>query len=219
MDETVPLHKKHGTQEPTLPTAGTGGIPSSKPHYSRGASSCLTATPTQPLHLFQILHLHPFANSHISPTAAPLIRTLDASNLAGLRPTGFESFLSFVPARLGHNAALDDAVECLVTLYSTLFLPDHHTKNRHRSKYVQALASLRGCLADSSIALSSETLCATLLLSIYEVSSPHSAGGLSLMIPMSGPRQSRWAFDAESHAWGKRADSGSRPSATRGTLR
>lgn len=97
---------------------------------------------------------------------------MDSSIFVGLRPISFESYIAFIPSRLGHNVALDDAVDCLTTLYSTMFMENQLAEALNRSKYVQALSSLRWCLDDKDIALASETLCATLLLSIYEVYVP-----------------------------------------------
>jgi hypothetical protein len=94
---------------------------------------------------------------------------MDSAMFVGLQPNSFESYIAFIPSRLGHNAALDDAVGCLTTLYSSYFMENQSAEALSRSKYVQALSSLRKCLDNKDIALASETLCASLLLGIYEV--------------------------------------------------
>lgn len=127
------------------------------------------------------MYLHPFANSHVSPSAAPLIQTLDISAFAGLKPSGFESYISFIPSRLGYNIALDEAVDCLTELYTTILVPHNLLRACHKSKYIRALSSLRKCLEDKVKVLESETLCATLLLGVYEASSAVDSSGLSII--------------------------------------
>lgn len=79
------------------------------------------------------------------------------------------SFFQFVPARMGRNAALDDAVSCLCSIYCSPY--NFHT-GIYQS-YVKALSSLRGCLSDTSVQMESETLCASILLQMCEVSLLH----------------------------------------------
>jgi hypothetical protein len=79
------------------------------------------------------------------------------------------SFFEFIPARLGHNAALDDAVSCLCAIYcGTPSTPYKLHKEIYQS-YARALSSLRRCLSDSSLRIESETLCASILLQMCEV--------------------------------------------------
>lgn len=81
------------------------------------------------------------------------------------------SFFEFIPARLGRNAALDDAVSGICAIYSgTPSTPYHRNKWLYQS-YVRALSSLRACLGDTSLQMESETLCASTLLHMFEVSS------------------------------------------------
>lgn len=92
-------------------------------------------------------------------------------SLVPLRLIG--SFFEFIPARLGRNAALDDAVSCLCAIY---YGPPSTPYNFHRDiyqSYVRALSSLRLCLGDTSLRMESETLCASILLQMCEVSFVH----------------------------------------------
>lgn len=84
------------------------------------------------------------------------------------------SFFQFIPARVGHNAALDDAVSCLCDIYSS---PYSFHMGIYQS-YVRALSSLRCYLSDTSLQMSSETLCASILLQMCEVSFVH-AGSMN----------------------------------------
>ena len=90
------------------------------------------------------------------------------STLIPLRLVG--SFFEFIPSRLGRNAALDDAVSCLCAIYcGTPSTPYSVHKGIYRG-YVRALSSLRGYLIDPSLRMESETLCASILLQMCEVS-------------------------------------------------
>lgn len=70
------------------------------------------------------------------------------------------SFFQFVPARMGRNAVLDNAVSCLCGIYCSPF--NSHTGVYQN--YVRAVSSLRGCLSDTSLRMESETLCASIML-------------------------------------------------------
>jgi hypothetical protein len=107
----------------------------------------------------------------INPLGSALVYCLGSKvkgTLIPLRLVG--SFFEFIPARLGRNAALDSAVSCLCAIYcGTPSIP----YNSHRGicqSYVRALSSLRSCLSDTSLWMESETLCASILLQMCEVS-------------------------------------------------
>jgi hypothetical protein len=80
------------------------------------------------------------------------------------------SFFDFVPARMGINTALDDAVSCLCSIYSRKFSTPYGYRKDIYQSYVRALASLRSCLEDQTLRMESETLCASILLQMCEVS-------------------------------------------------
>lgn len=80
------------------------------------------------------------------------------------------SFFEFIPARLGRNAALDDAVSCLCEIYCGTPSAPYNLHRGIYQSYVRALSSLRGCLSDTSFRMESETLCASILLQMCEVS-------------------------------------------------
>ena len=106
-----------------------------------------------------------------NPLASALIYSLDSKTkgvLVPLRLAG--SFFDFIPSRLGHNQALDDAVSCLCAIYSRISSTLYDFHKRVVLRYVQALSSLRICLNDALLQSKSETLCASILLQICEVS-------------------------------------------------
>ena len=80
------------------------------------------------------------------------------------------SFFDQVPARLGHNKALDDAVLCLCSVY--LSRPDcsAQASQRRYSSYVNALASLRSHLEQRDSQMKPDTLCASIVVQVCEVS-------------------------------------------------
>ena len=125
-----------------------------------------------PLHnLHRILWLYPFANSHISPSSFPVLQQLDARELArSPLPMSLNSYICFVPSRLGRNKALDDTADCLLDLYLEFLSPikpfGSGCKDR---KYLKAVHSLRECLGDPDRSPQPETICATLLLGLIEV--------------------------------------------------
>lgn len=80
------------------------------------------------------------------------------------------SFFKYVPGRLGHNSALDDAISCVCSLYCDRSSNEYTKSKVIYKNYVRALSSLQKCLADEYLRLQSETLCASLLLQMCEVS-------------------------------------------------
>ena len=105
-----------------------------------------------------------------NPLGSSLVYCLDSKVKGTLIPLWLVgSFFQFVPARMGRNAALDDAVSCLCGIYQS---PYNFHMGIYQS-YVRALSSLRGCLGDTSLRMESETLCASILLQMCEVSVTH----------------------------------------------
>jgi hypothetical protein len=98
--------------------------------------------------------------SHISPQVAINVHL----------PWNFGPFLEDIPARLGHNEALDAAVRALVRGQSALRRNERVQKDQASlHAYSAALRSLSETLAHPIIAGSTETLCAIKILMIFEV--------------------------------------------------
>ena len=79
------------------------------------------------------------------------------------------SYFDFIPARLGHNAALDGAVLSLCAMYSGSLTTSYAAQKAIYGSYARALSSLRHCMNDKSLQMEPETLCASILLQIGEL--------------------------------------------------
>jgi hypothetical protein len=82
------------------------------------------------------------------------------------------SYISHVPCRLGQGDTLDVAVDCVVAAFHHLYLPPiSRSRSAHNtiSLYTHALKSLQNALYEPEQSLSAETLCAIVLLCIFEV--------------------------------------------------
>lgn len=78
-------------------------------------------------------------------------------------------WLSLIPSRLGTSKVLDNAVHCLASHYIGKLSGQDQVVRRAHQAYGQALLSLRQAISDPEQGVSSNTLCATMVLSLYEV--------------------------------------------------
>ena len=102
-----------------------------------------------------------------NPLGSSLVYCLESKVKGTLIPLWLVgSFFQYVPARMGRNTALDAAVSCLCDIYCS---PYHFPVSIYQS-YAKALSSLRGCLSGTSLQMEPETLCASILLQMCEVS-------------------------------------------------
>jgi len=118
-----------------------------------------------------LTHLEVPRHLESNPLGSALVFCLESKvkgHLIPLRLIG--SFFDFLPARLGRNAALDAAVSCLCAIYRGEPSPSGNFHQSVYHGYVGALSSLRSCLGDVSLRMESETLCASILLHMCEVS-------------------------------------------------
>jgi hypothetical protein len=107
-----------------------------------------------------------------SPLLVQLFDHLDEKKPPGMQIHNLGSFFPFIPSRLGHSRALDDAVQCICTAYSALLCSNGSAIGQDRREYYRALRSLRLACLDKDEFLSSNVLCAAVLLSWYEVRPP-----------------------------------------------
>ncbi|TVY19765.1 hypothetical protein LARI1_G002605 [Lachnellula arida] len=106
----------------------------------------------------------------INPLGPAFVYCLDSKvneSLVSLRISG--SCFDFVPARLGHNVALDDAVSCICAIYCRRPSISYTADREIYQSYVKALSSLRGYLSDDYLRMEAETLCASILLQMCEL--------------------------------------------------
>lgn len=82
------------------------------------------------------------------------------------------AYIDFLPSRSGHSLTLDSAIQCLVAGLRDLAVPAaHRSPIKTLACYSRALECLQSSLSHPKQRLSSETLCATQLLGIFEVRS------------------------------------------------
>ena len=101
--------------------------------------------------------------------AQKLARLLEEDMHLSQRIQSVGHFIFYIPSRLGHCQALDDATECICSTYISILQPAGQRIKLDRCKYGMALKSLRQCILDKKQALSSNVLAAAVLLSWYEV--------------------------------------------------
>jgi hypothetical protein len=82
----------------------------------------------------------------------------------------FGPFIREVPSRLGHNSALDAAAAVLVNAHTSLVHNKTALEIVSPQLYLRAIKTLQTCLEDPLQGMSSNTLCASVLLSLVEVS-------------------------------------------------
>lgn len=79
------------------------------------------------------------------------------------------SYFSYIPCRFGHFPYLDDAARCVARRVRGWVEGEVKPSVVVISLYLKALNSLQAALNDPVLCTEPETLCATALLSIYEV--------------------------------------------------
>jgi hypothetical protein len=122
--------------------------------------------------------LAPLTAVHLSRTAIKYV-SANISQFILSPDEERSSYVFHVPYRSGHDDALDRAVECVIAAFHGLYLSD---ASRYLSVlvplslYTRALISLQHALDDPKRSHSAETLCATQLLCIFEVSKHNRSG-------------------------------------------
>jgi hypothetical protein len=85
----------------------------------------------------------------------------------------FGPFIQEVPARIGYNAALDSAVAVLINAHTSLMYKKTSNDIVSINLYLRAIKTLQSCLEDSREGMSTNTLCASVILGLVEVCCPH----------------------------------------------
>ncbi|KAK3391169.1 hypothetical protein B0H63DRAFT_132854 [Podospora didyma] len=142
-------------------------------------------------------HLERFnaPKEHCGQAVAVFISNMFPLGTASVQSTFLGSWLWHVPPRLGRHAFLDGAALSLALAYFARLSRDQLVLCRAELSYSAALKSLAKVVADPSGRLSSEVLCAVLLLGYFEtfVDRGHAwiqhAGGAAHLMRLRGPRQ------------------------------
>jgi hypothetical protein len=80
------------------------------------------------------------------------------------------SFISYLPPRLGRNMALDATVASFCGIHADILAQSPDTKKRALVAYSKGLKALRACVEQVEVRYESETICASIILQICEVS-------------------------------------------------
>ena len=84
-------------------------------------------------------------------------------------PWNFGPFLEDIPRHLGVNDSLDTAADALIAAYNQFRTTGRAANELGLKKYSKALLTLRDCLAEPQKACTTETLCAIMILMVFEV--------------------------------------------------
>lgn len=140
-----------------------GGSPHQKKIAGRSASkSTVSLSPPRSPLLRQ-----PSPSQHHELSRA-LVATITAGSV-GLQMSVFGSFIQEVPARIGHSPALDAAVAVLINAHTSLTYKKTSDDVVSINLYLRAIKTLQNCLEDSQEGMSTNTLCASVLLGLVEV--------------------------------------------------
>jgi hypothetical protein len=136
-----------------------GAVPRKKSPRSTSAS---LSPPKSPLLRY------PSPSQHHQLARALIAATTTGST--GHRMSVFGPFIQEVSARIGHNAALDAAVAVLVNVHTSLVYKKTANEIVSPELYIRAIKTLQTCLEDPQLGMSANTLCASVLLGLVEVS-------------------------------------------------
>ncbi|KAJ4309630.1 hypothetical protein N0V94_008841 [Neodidymelliopsis sp. IMI 364377] len=109
----------------------------------------------------------------------------------------FGPFIHEVPARIGHNPALDAAVAVLIDAHTSLMHKRTSDDIVSINLYLRAIKMLQNCLEDPRQGMSTNTLCASVLLGLVEaLAGPRKGnrylahvGGAGRLMELQGPEQ------------------------------
>ena len=116
----------------------------------------------------RILDLARFARGQSLRQGVTNAVTVEKSSFIPAWPAPNSSYITYIPARLGHSQVLDDAVVCVICAFEAFMKDCCSADNVAISHYLRALRSLNRTLL-SEEAYSADTLCAVMLLGVYEV--------------------------------------------------
>ena len=147
-------------------------VPHSSPLQSRLAHGGI---PSDLRKGFELLIRTPLAAYYFGRPNAAVFWTLDA-NTAGTsisrtidHDATLTTYLTYIPSRLGHDQALDDAAASLLRAVAGLSdLGNARPLQECMLSYSCALRSLQVALNDGAQAVTSETLCAVMLLGVFD---------------------------------------------------
>lgn len=118
---------------------------------------------------FDILDLSALTTFHVGRITTEGLYACRPRGLINVLQCRQWSYFSYIPCRYGHFPCLDDAARCVASRVRGWVEGEVKTSATVLSYYVKALNSLQAAVNDPVQCTQPETLCATAVLSIYEV--------------------------------------------------
>ncbi|KAI9694802.1 MAG: hypothetical protein M1822_000418 [Bathelium mastoideum] len=115
--------------------------------------------------------LLPVPLSHAETLSMTLDYVLQATEGTGRALRTVLEFLPGVPCRIGQSAALDASIECMLLAHQSLLQPSPIEETYRLAQYGTAIRALREELDQTDGPPSTETVCAALTISGYEIAS------------------------------------------------
>lgn len=143
--------------------SGKNTLPARRPTSRSPSTSTVSLSPPRSPLLRQ-----PSPSQHYQLSRA-LAATINAGSV-GLQMSVFGHFIQEVPSRIGHSPALDAAVAVLINAHTSLMFKKSSNDVVSINLYLRAIKMLQCCLEDSREGMSTNTLCASVLLGLVEVS-------------------------------------------------
>jgi len=151
---------------------------------------------------FDILDLSTLATLHIGRAVRGALSRNPYHLVHQLRSHKRWSYLTFLPSRYCHIKCLKDATDCVIARARQIISPGENWEPIVIACYVKALDSLQKALDCPKQRYQPEVLCATEILSLYELLDPsgeiawirHSAGAAKLIL-VRGPNNYNTEFE------------------------
>jgi len=115
-----------------------------------------------------LMDLSILTNFHVGKYTIAIL-SADPSRLASLLGQYQWSYLEFVPPRYGSTECLTAATDCLLARVHNVLAPNKELFSICNRLYGKALQALQGAIANESLVMKADVLCATQLLSLVEV--------------------------------------------------
>ena len=150
---------------------------------------------------FDVIDLSALTALHVGRTTAQLLQDRPARLLEILRCKQW-SYFSYIPWRFGHTQCLDDAICCVAARVHQWLTAPGIPNDRVLALYSRAVRSLQAALDNPAERMQADVLCATEVLSIYQLLDTerweswtlHAAGSASLL-RLRGPERYKTNFE------------------------
>jgi hypothetical protein len=171
------------------------------------ASSTHVEDPGKPSHaltqqFYQTPVYRPLESTQADRTRMQFCYILDEPRMRSTFPVkSHGSFYTMIPTRLGYSGLLDNSVTCLCSCYIDRLRNNFHTSQSTLRLFSRSLHMLRESLELSEARIASETICASIILQLCELTindATHWSSlcqGTSLLIQESGPARFEKPFE------------------------